>query len=62
MKNAINYLKNFWNQIFAYLNDGCYNIDNTIVKVSSAPWLVSGRTRCSLAAIGWQMYRLPIIP
>lgn len=28
MSKALNYLKNFWNQIFAYRNDGEYSIDN----------------------------------
>ena len=27
MSKALNYLKNFWNQIFAYRNDGEYSID-----------------------------------
>ena len=32
MGKALNYLKNFWNQIFAYLKDGRYSIDNTIAE------------------------------
>ena len=32
MEKAVNYLKNFWNQIFAYLKDGRYSIDNTIAE------------------------------
>ena len=28
MSKALNYLKIFWNQIFAYRNDGEYSIDN----------------------------------
>ena len=32
MSKALNYLKNFWNQIFAYLKDGRYSIDNTIAE------------------------------
>ncbi len=28
MSKALNYLKNFWNQIFSYRNDGEYSIDN----------------------------------
>ena len=28
MSKALNYLKTFWNQIFAYRNDGEYSIDN----------------------------------
>ena len=61
MEKAVNYLKNFWNQLFAYLKDGRYSIDNTIRSVSSVPWRVSGKTRCSLAATVWRMCRPPII-
>lgn len=32
MEKAVNYLKNFWNQLFAYLKDGRYSIDNTIAE------------------------------
>uniref|UniRef100_UPI00359C72A5 IS66 family transposase n=1 Tax=Bacteroides uniformis TaxID=820 RepID=UPI00359C72A5 len=32
MEKAVNYLKSFWNQIFAYLKDGCYSIDNIIAE------------------------------
>ena len=32
MEKAVNYLKNFWNQIFTYLKDGRYSIDNTIAE------------------------------
>ena len=32
MEKAVNYLKNFWNQIFAYLKDDRYSIDNTIAE------------------------------
>lgn len=32
MEKAVNYLKNFWNQLFAYLKDGHYSIDNTIAE------------------------------
>ena len=28
MSKTLNYLKNFWNQIFAYRNNGKYSIDN----------------------------------
>ena len=28
VSKALNYLKNFWIQIFAYINDGEYSIDN----------------------------------
>ena len=58
---AVNYLQIFWKQLFAYLNDGRYDIDNSIAEVSSVRWRVSARTRCSLLAAAWQMYRQPII-
>ena len=32
MEKAVNYLKSFRNQIFAYLKDGRYSIDNTIAE------------------------------
>lgn len=32
MEKAVNYLKKFWNQIFAYLKDGRYSIDNSIAE------------------------------
>lgn len=32
MEKAVNYLNNFWNQIFTYLKDGRYSIDNSIAE------------------------------
>ena len=32
MEKAVNYLKNFWKQIFNYLKDGRYSIDNSIAE------------------------------
>ena len=32
MEKVVNYLKNFWNQLFAYLKDGRYSIDNTFAE------------------------------
>ena len=37
MGKVVNYLKNFWNHIFAYLKDGCYDINNTITEHSFRP-------------------------
>ena len=34
MEKAINYMNTFWTQLFAYLNDGSYSIDNSIAGVS----------------------------
>lgn len=32
MEKAINYMDTFWTQLFAYLNDGSYSIDNSIAE------------------------------
>lgn len=37
MSKAFNYLKNFWNQIFAYRNDGEYSIDNMAAERAIRP-------------------------
>ena len=37
MSKALNYLKTFWNQIFAYRNDGEYSIDNLPAKRALRP-------------------------
>lgn len=51
MEKAVNYLKSFWNQIFAYLKDGRNSINNTITERFIRP----------LAVTGWWMCRPPII-
>ena len=37
MGKALNYLKNFWNQIFSYRNDGEYSIDNMAAERAIRP-------------------------
>ena len=37
MSKALNYLKDFWNQIFAYRNDGEYSIDNMAAEREIRP-------------------------
>lgn len=37
MSKALNYLKNFWSQIFAYRNDGEYSIDNMAAERAIRP-------------------------
>ena len=37
MSKALNYLKNFWNQIFSYRNDGEYSIDNMAAERAIRP-------------------------
>ena len=32
MEKALNYMNTFWSQLFAYLNDGSYSIDNSIAE------------------------------
>lgn len=32
IEKAINYVNTFWTQLFAYLNDGSYSIDNSIAE------------------------------
>ena len=32
MEKALNYMNTFWTQLFAYLNDGFYSIDNSIAE------------------------------
>ena len=44
--------------LFSYLIDGRYDIDNSIAERFIR---VNARTRCSLLAAAWQMYRQPII-
>lgn len=61
MEKAVNYLKNFWNQIFAYLKDAATVLTIPLRNVSSVPWRVSGNTRCSLEATAWRMCQPPII-
>ena len=34
LKEAVNYLEKFWDEIFAYLKDGNYPIDNNIAERS----------------------------
>ena len=47
MNKALNYLKNFLNQIFAYKNDGKYSIDNMAAERTIRPITVQ-RLCCTL--------------
>ena len=40
MLKALHYLQHFWNQLFAYLKDGLYCIDNNIAERSIRPMTV----------------------
>lgn len=46
MEKAVNYLKNFWKQIFNYLKDGRYSIDNSIAERFIRP--LAGERKSSL--------------
>lgn len=46
MEKAVNYLNNFWDQIFAYLKDGRYSIDNSIAERFNRP--LAGERKDSL--------------
>ncbi|CDF17656.1 uncharacterized protein BN728_02027 [Phocaeicola vulgatus CAG:6] len=40
MEKALNYMNTFWTQLFAYLNDGSYSIDNSIAERFICPLAV----------------------
>lgn len=46
MGKAVNYLNKFWNQLFAYLQNGRYDIDNSIAEQSIRP--LAGERKNSL--------------
>ena len=50
MLKALRYLQHFWNQLFAYLKDGLYSIDNNITEQSIRPMTVE-RKRSSYAGL-----------
>ena len=41
----LNYFYNFWDQVFAYRNDGEYSIDNTVVERAIRPLTVQRKNR-----------------
>ena len=40
MNKALNYLKSFWNQLFLYVKDGRYSIDNSLAERTLRPMTV----------------------
>jgi len=52
IEKGISYMNTLGTQLFAYLNDGSYSIDNSIAEVLFAPWPVSERTRYSSEVTG----------
>lgn len=53
MDKAVNYLQTFWKQPFAYLNDGRYDIDNSIAERFIRP--LAGERKNSLFFVGNRM-------
>ena len=53
MDKAVNYLQVFWKQLFAYLNDGRYDIDNSIAERFIRP--LAGERKNSLFFVGSRM-------
>lgn len=47
MRTALNYLHKFWNQFFAYREDGEYTIDNLAAERAIRPLTVQRKTVCS---------------
>jgi len=50
MHKALNYLNSFWDQLFLYLKDGRYNIDNSLAERTLRPMTVE-RKRSSYARL-----------
>lgn len=46
IENALSYLNSFWTQLFAYIIDGSYTLDNSIAKRFIRP--LSGERKNSL--------------
>ena len=53
MDKAVNYLQVFWKQLFAYLNNGRYDIDNSIAERFIRP--LAGERKNSLFFVGSRM-------
>lgn len=53
MDKAVNYLKTFWKQLFAYLNNGRYDIDNSVAERFIRP--LAGERKNSLFFAGNRM-------
>ena len=47
MQKALNYLKSFWSQLFLYLKDGRYNIDNSLAKRMLRPMTIERKRSIS---------------
>ena len=58
MDKAVNYLQVFWKQLFAYLNDGRYDIDNSIAERFIRP--LAGERKNSLFFVGSRMANVSV--
>ena len=47
MQKALNYLKSFWDQLFLYLKDGRYNIDNSLAERMLRPMTIERKRSIS---------------
>ena len=56
MEKALSYLNSFWTQFFAYTNDGCYTIDNSIAERFIRPLSGERKNSCSLGVARWREY------
>ena len=59
MDKALSYLNTFWTQLFVYLKDGCYTIDNSIAERFIRP--LSGECKNSLFFGSGKMVRVSLI-
>ena len=62
MGKALNYLKNFWNQIFAYRNDGEYSIDNMAAERAIRPITVQRKNSLFFGSVKGIQNSASIIP
>ena len=53
MDKAVNYLHTFWKQLFTYLNDGRYDINNSIAERFIRPLAIERKNSLFLWAIAW---------
>lgn len=58
MDKAVNYLQTFWKQLFAYLNDGRCDIDNSIAERFIRP--LAGECKNSLFFVGNRMANVSV--
>lgn len=58
MEKVVNYLQVFWKQLFAYLNDGRYDIDNSIAELFICP--LAGERKNSLFFVNSRMENVSV--